>query len=174
MTSDIMEKRMQGYTKALRQAGVRLTHQRLEIFRYLASSVEHPDAEAVYGAVRGRVPTVSLDTVYRTLWLLRDLGQISTLGPRRDSVRFDGNLEPHHHFICERCGMARDFANPAYDALGVPKPARELGTVVSAQVQLIGICRACMREQAEESAKNIAGETPAKGRREVWRKKRRS
>jgi Fur family transcriptional regulator, peroxide stress response regulator len=63
-----------------RNSGVRLTDQRLEIFREVAASLDHPDAEAVFRAVQPRVPTVSLDTVYRTLWLLTDLGIVTTLG----------------------------------------------------------------------------------------------
>ncbi|MCK7479895.1 MAG: transcriptional repressor [Candidatus Moduliflexus flocculans] len=59
----------------------------------MASSLEHPDADAVFRAVRKRVPTVSIDTVYRTLWMLNDLGLVTTLGPRRESVRFDANLD---------------------------------------------------------------------------------
>ena len=55
------------------------------------------------------MPTVSLDTVYRTLWKLRDLGLVKTLGPNRDAVRFDANLEGHHHYVCVRCGLVRDF-----------------------------------------------------------------
>ncbi|MDA8177928.1 MAG: transcriptional repressor, partial [Deltaproteobacteria bacterium] len=82
-------RRLERFQAACRRAGVKLTHQRLEIFREIAGSTKHPDAETVYRGVRARVPTVSLDTVYRTLWLLDGLGLITTLGPRRESVRFD-------------------------------------------------------------------------------------
>ena len=87
---------------ACRRSGVKLTHQRLEIFREIAGSLDHPDADAVFRAVQRRVPTVSLDTVYRTLWMLRDLGLVKTLGPQRDAVRFDANLDRHHHYVCVR------------------------------------------------------------------------
>jgi len=65
---------------------------------------------------------VSLDTVYRTLWMLNDLQLIATLGPRRESVRFDANLEPHHHYICVRCGLAKDFESGELNALASPWP----------------------------------------------------
>jgi len=122
---------------------VKLTHQRLEIFREVASSSEHPNAEAVFRAVQSRVPTVSLDTVYRALWLLTDLGLVSTLGPRRESVRFDANLGHHHHFVCVRCGLTRDFENPAFDALRIPPAARRFGNVIVAQVEVRGVCSRC-------------------------------
>jgi len=40
----------------------------MEIFREVAQAGDHPDAEKVFQGVRERMPTVSLDTVYRTLW----------------------------------------------------------------------------------------------------------
>jgi Fur family peroxide stress response transcriptional regulator len=138
-----VDRRLDRFRSAASSAGVKLTHQRLEIFREVASSLEHPDAERVFRAVRRRVPTVSIDTVYRTLWMLNDLGLITTLGPRRDSVRFDANLEHHHHYVCVRCGLARDFESAALDALGVPDVVKRLGQVVDTHVEVRGVCSRC-------------------------------
>jgi len=135
--------RLDRFRSAASSAGVKLTHQRLEIFREVASSLEHPDAEAVFRAVRRRVPTVSIDTVYRTLWMLNDLGLVTTLGPRRESVRFDANLEHHHHYVCVRCGLARDFESAELDALGVPDAVKALGHVVETHVEVRGVCSRC-------------------------------
>ena len=137
------EQALERFRGALRGAGVKVTHQRTEIFRELLATSEHPDAETVFRGVRTRVPQVSLDTVYRTLWLLIDLGLISTLGPPRERMRFDANTLPHHHFICLRCGQARDFLSPEFDELAVPPDAREFGQVQRTHVELRGICRAC-------------------------------
>ena len=97
---DDIERRMTRFEQECRDAGVKLTHQRLEVFREVAHTVDHPDAETVHRRVRKRIPTVSLDTVYRTLWLLTDLRLIGTLGPPRGRTRFDANMSPHHHFVC--------------------------------------------------------------------------
>jgi Fur family peroxide stress response transcriptional regulator len=147
-----VERRLERFTAASRNAGVRLTHQRLEIFREVAANVDHPDAEAVFRAVRKRMPTVSLDTVYRTLWMLNDLGLVTTLGPRRESVRFDANLEKHHHYLCVRCGLARDFESAELDALRVPATAKALGSVVTTHVEVRGICAGCTADVARNSA----------------------
>ena len=93
----------------LRESGVKLTHQRMEIFREIVGRTDHPDAASIYESVRKRLPTVSLDTVYRTLSMLKDAGLISTLGPSQDRVRFDANVAPHHHFVCTKCGKTEDF-----------------------------------------------------------------
>jgi len=136
-------RRVDRFRSAARDAGVKLTHQRLEIFREVASSAEHPDAEAVLRSVRKRMPTVSIDTVYRTLWMLNDLGLVTTLGPRRENIRFDANLEHHHHYVCVRCGLARDFESAALDAVGVPDAVKAFGHVVETHVEVRGVCSRC-------------------------------
>lgn len=137
------EQRLQLLREGLKEAGVKLTHQRLEICREIACSTEHPDAEAVYRGVQKRVPTISLDTVYRTLWTLLDLGLIGTLGVPRDRMRFDGNIAPHHHFICTRCGEAQDFYSKELDRLRLPEEVKAYGKVQNTQVEVKGICLRC-------------------------------
>ena len=139
-----IERRVDRFKSESRAAGVKLTHQRLEVFREVAASLDHPDADAIFQEVRRRVPTVSLDTVYRTLWLLDDLGLIRTLGPRRESVRFDANLERHHHYVCVQCGLARDFESAELNALRVPEAVKRLGSVSGTHVEVRGVCERCM------------------------------
>jgi Fur family peroxide stress response transcriptional regulator len=141
-----LQKRMNHLKAGLRRSGVKLTHQRLEIFREVAKSGDHPDVETIFLGVRGRVPTVSLDTVYRTLWLLIDLGLLTTLGPPRERVRFDANMSSHHHFICRKCGMARDFLSHKFDRLKIPSAVKALGKVESTQIEVRGICYRCSKK----------------------------
>lgn len=131
--------------EALQCARVKLTHQRLEVFREVASTDEHPDAETIYRRVRARIPMISLDTVYRTLSLLQELGMIAALGPPRERVRYDANVAPHHHFICTECGAVRDFECAEFDHLEMPAAVRHLGDIDKAQVEVRGRCHACAR-----------------------------
>ena len=157
------EGRLDHMAAIVRAAGIKLTHQRLEIFREIAASAEHPSVETVFSAVRARVPTVSQDTVYRTLWLLRDLGLATTLGPQRDGVRFDANLDPHHHYVCVRCGLVRDFASGDLNALRLPQAVKQLGSVVDAHVEVRGICAKCAREN-QSRVKSKAKKIPVRSR----------
>ena len=91
-----VERRLERFKAAAKDAGVKLTHQRLEVFRELASSLEHPDAEDLLRGVQARMPTVSLDTIYRTLWMLNDLGVISMLGPASRQRPLRRHTAPHH------------------------------------------------------------------------------
>lgn len=143
-----LQERIDRLKDGCRRAGVKLTHQRLEIFREAARSTEHPDAETVFKAVRRRLPTVSLDTVYRTLWLLIDLGLLTTLGPPLGRARFDANLGPHHHFVCTRCGLTRDFTSEELDQLKIPDSVRRMGWVEVARVEVRGLCTKCSKQKA--------------------------
>ncbi|MFC1845054.1 Fur family transcriptional regulator [Thermodesulfobacteriota bacterium] len=138
-----LEKRIEHFTNECRNAGIKLTHQRIEIFREVAQATDHPDAEKIQMRVRKRLPTVSLDTVYRTLWLANDLGLITSLGPSRERTRFDANLNNHHHFICVKCGLTSDFYSDELVELKLPESIKYIGLPEATQVQVKGVCLKC-------------------------------
>ena len=138
-------RRLRGMTAALRQAGVKLTRQRRAICAEVVRNDAHPDAATVFRGVRQRLPRVALDTVYRALWLLVDVGAITTLGPPRARVRFDANLSLHHHFLCRICGRASDVYSAALDALTLPTRVKALGRVERTQVEMRGCCLQCLK-----------------------------
>jgi Fur family peroxide stress response transcriptional regulator len=141
-----VESRFSLFAQALREAGLRLTHQRLEVAREIARTDLHPTVEAVYCGVRERVPTISLDTVYRTLGALERLGLINRVDAAGGAARYDANLEHHHHFICVRCGLIRDLSGASYEGLPVPDAATMLGEVRSITVQVRGLCKECQEQ----------------------------
>jgi Fur family transcriptional regulator, peroxide stress response regulator len=141
-----VERRLLVFAQALRESGLRLTHQRLEVAREIARTDTHPHVETIYCGVRERVPTVSLDTVYRTLGALERLGLINRVDVMAGPARYDANLEHHHHFICARCGLIRDLPGTLYEGLEVPEAAVNLGEVESITVQLRGFCRECQEQ----------------------------
>lgn len=161
------ERRLEHLEAVIRETGVKLTHQRLEIIRELARTEDHPDAETIFRAVQQRMPTVSLDTVYRTLWKLRDLGLVTTLGPHRDAVRFDVNLDRHHHYVCVRCDSIRDFDSEDMNALRVPDSVKAFGSIVNAQVEVRGLCTSCASSAKTKTKTKTKSKTD-----EVTRKKR--
>jgi len=146
---ELHETRLDHIKTVVQQAGIKLTHQRLEIFQELAATVEHPDAESIFEAVRQRVPTVSLDTVYRTLWMLHDLGLVKTLGQQKKGIRFDANLDQHHHYVCVRCGLIRDFHSDELNRLRVPVGVKRLGSVLDAHIEVRGLCAKCQQADSK-------------------------
>jgi Fur family peroxide stress response transcriptional regulator len=148
LSGNELDRRLRGFEQACRARGLKVTHQRTEVFRELVGTEEHPDAETVYQRVRKRVPSISRDTVYRTLAKLEREGLIRRAEAVTGPGRYDANTERHHHFICTSCGAIRDFTSRALDVLPLPRKLSNLGRVESAQVQVRGICAACARADA--------------------------
>lgn len=142
-----LERRIKRFTETCSRAGIKVTHQRTEIFREVACSDEHPDAETVYQRVSKRVTGISRDTVYRTLSTLEAQGLISRTSAMGSAVRYDANMDRHHHFVCKVCGQVNDFASEALDDLPIPRSVKAFGSVESAQVQVRGICLSCARKK---------------------------
>ena len=129
-----------------REAGLKLTHQRLEIYREVTEASDHPSAEDIYRRVRPRLPTVSLDTVYRTLLTFEKLGIISRVQALDDRGRFDANLAPHHHMICTTCKIIMDFYWPSFDEIQPPPETKKWGRIKFRQAELRGVCEKCMEK----------------------------
>lgn len=125
-----------------RAHSLRLTGQRLEIFRAVASSCSHPCAEAVYQVVRKKLPKVSLDTVYRTLSRMEEAGVIGRVG-LGNKGRFDANPAAHYHFVCLNCGEVYDVFPREGEKLSLPGNIAEFGEVKNVNLQFRGICNRC-------------------------------
>ena len=143
------------FVKFCRELGVKPTHQRTEIYRELMATEDHPNAETIYGNVKKRIPAISLDTVYRTLRLFEQKGIISRVSAVGESMRFDGNTQRHHHFICVGCGKVRDFYSDDFNNLVVPGEVAKLGKVGSVHVEIRGMCNTC-QEKSHEKTKESA------------------
>lgn len=131
------------FVEACHRAGVKATPQRIEILRLLAATTEHPDAETLYAQVSRRIPSISLDTVYRTLRTFEEKGVIARIGPGMDRARFDADTSPHHHFLCVGCGRVIDFRSPSLDAVCPPPEAAQVGRIDATHVVVRGQCAAC-------------------------------
>ena len=159
-----LERHVRRFAETCAQAGLKVTHQRTEIFREVASSDEHPDAEMVYQRVRRRVTGISRDTVYRTLATLEREGLLRKAGILGGPSRYDANEEPHHHFVCKVCGRMKDFCSEALDDLPIPAVVKAMGRVESAQVQVRGICGVCARKREKKDSTAIQGPRDRKGK----------
>jgi Fur family peroxide stress response transcriptional regulator len=98
-------------------AGQRYSRQREEVLRVVRETDSHPTADWVYEQVRKTLPSVSLGTVYRNLNLLADEGLLQRVILDDGIVRFDGNTNDHHHFICTKSGKIYDVVLSLGDEL---------------------------------------------------------
>jgi Fur family peroxide stress response transcriptional regulator len=138
--------RLEEIISSLKDGGHRLTPQRMAVLRILAESDEHPSVEQIHERVRIDLPMTSLATVYKTISLLKEMGQVLQLGFSDDSNRFDGRRpSPHPHLICIRC---KRIVDPGVDALD--RWADELGSrtgyqILSHRLDFYGICPDCQQ-----------------------------
>lgn len=95
--------------KVLRDNGLKVTPQRLEILRYLDTHHTHPTVDRIYSELKIDNPSLSKTTVYNTLQHLGEHGLVHTLTISGSESRFDGNINQHHHFLCKECGNIIDI-----------------------------------------------------------------
>ncbi|MBD3169343.1 MAG: transcriptional repressor [candidate division Zixibacteria bacterium] len=134
---------MKGFERVCRAKGLRITHQRTEIFHELAKFHGHPTAENVFKKVRKKLRTISLDTVYRTILTFENNGLIKRVQILDNVARFDINLKVHHHLICTRCKKIEDFMWPDFDNMELPADARGWPKIHSKHVEVRGLCSSC-------------------------------
>lgn len=127
-----------------RAAGLKLTNQRLEVYRELVLATDHPSAEVIHRRVQERIPMIAVDTVYRTIATFESMGLLHRVQAFDDIGRFDADLSPHHHFVCHRCRAIYDFTWSAFEDTPPPAPAIGLGRVESRQIVFRGVCRRCL------------------------------
>jgi Fur family peroxide stress response transcriptional regulator len=102
-------KRLQILTDKLKQRNYRLTPQRMAVLKSLVSNNGHPSVEQIYEQVKIDFPMTSLGTVYKTISILKEMGEVLELGFSDDSNRYDGlKPYPHPHLICTHCKVILD------------------------------------------------------------------
>jgi Fur family peroxide stress response transcriptional regulator len=138
--------RFEELLKRLRERHYRMTPQRVALLRLLAASEGHPSAAHLYDRLRAQFPTTSLATVYKTLNLLDEMGEVLELSFSGDCHRYDGNKPyPHPHLICLRCrgivdvdaGLGQDLAQEAAKGSGFQ--------IVGHRLDFYGLCPECQK-----------------------------
>jgi Fur family peroxide stress response transcriptional regulator len=150
VTEETLQERIKECKRICKEKGLKLTHQRMEIFLEIARTQDHPSVEEIYKRVKPRIPTVSLDTVYRTVTTFEHYGIINKLEFLDDRSRFDANTEVHHHLVCIQCKSVQDFYWPFFDKMNMPEEASQWGQVRSSHVEIRGTCKKCMKRKAKE------------------------
>ncbi|MCU1325523.1 MAG: Peroxide stress regulator PerR, family, partial [Bryobacterales bacterium] len=94
--------------EAFQRTGVRRTPQRFFVLEHLLLRRDHATVEELCQAVNKVHALASRATVYNTLHALVEAGLVREFTLDGKAARYDANLEPHHHFICDKCGAVED------------------------------------------------------------------
>jgi Fur family transcriptional regulator, stress-responsive regulator len=95
-------------SELLRQSGLRVTAQRLAVFRAV-SDAPHVTADTVAEAVRGEIGAISVQAVYDALAALTEKRLLRRIQPAGSPVRYEDRVgDNHHHLICRVCDRMVD------------------------------------------------------------------
>ncbi len=125
---------------------IKYSRQREAIREFLISRKDHPTAETIYEEVRKQYPRISLGTVYRNLSLLTELEQAVRIPSSDGFDHFDGNPEPHYHFICDSCRAIIDLPMPLAEELNRQAGSGFEGIITGHTAFFYGLCGKCKRK----------------------------
>lgn len=132
--------------RKLRDKGYKITPQRRAIIDALLDHAEPPSAKEVLDSVRDRFPDMSLDTVYRNLNLLADLGVVHQINLRgKETTHFEIGGCHHHHLICLKCGRSLCMEFCLLDDRGLTAAEEQGFEVVGHAFEIYGYCQACRK-----------------------------
>lgn len=138
-----LQQQMAAFEKSCRELNLKLTHQRLEIYRELAQATDHPSAETLHKRLKKTLPTLSLDTVYRTLATLEEYRLVKKIQTVDSQAYFETLMVQHHHLVCEKCKEITDFYWKSFDAFSVPEDVGQWGAMKNKSVIISGVCQKC-------------------------------
>ena len=128
-------------SEALTAAGLRRTPQRIALLDYLLRHPDHATVDELWPALNKRRACASRATVYNTLHSLVKAGLVREFKLDASAARYDALLHPHHHFVCDRCGVVEDLEWFEIPALRQTKSARR--SIRSYEVVVRGECAKC-------------------------------
>jgi Fur family peroxide stress response transcriptional regulator len=145
--------RLDDLVSKFRARGGRMTPQRMAILRALLAA-DHPTIQQIYTVVRRDFPMTSLVTVYRTIALLRDAGEVLEVDPGDPLAHYDG-LRPtlHPHLVCKACGRVADSPDLDLDAVTVDLAQRAGNWALGQEVLFYGLCPGCQNQRTPKRAK---------------------
>lgn len=122
---------------------LKLTPQRLAVYKYLISTTSHPTAETIYNALHKEYPTMSLATVYKALKTLAEVDLIQEINVGEGNFRYDGNAKSHPHIQCIKCGKVEDLGDLSFSDLNKQAENHTSFSILYNKVYFYGICTDC-------------------------------
>jgi len=139
-----LKNELDAFVEACREKDLRVTPQRLEIFKELVQATDHPTAEILHQRLIQGMPTLSLDTVYRTLGTFANLGLVNKVETSESQAHFEVSHVQHHHLICRKCKEIIDFKWNYIDNAALPEEVNSWGKIERKNIVVYGTCHKCL------------------------------
>jgi Fur family peroxide stress response transcriptional regulator len=116
------------------------------------AAMGHPTAEELYLSLRAKYPEMSRATVYRNLKILEEAGGIiRVIGSVAGGERFDATVKPHYHFICLKCGAARDLEIPYREGENALIEEKHGVKIEGHRTTFFGYCKDCASKKTDKN-----------------------
>lgn len=136
---------MDNITSIFKEKKLKLTPQRLAVYKYLMSTKEHPSAEVIYKALQPDYPTMSLATVYKAVKTLVEVNLVQEINVGEGNFRYDGNNNEHAHIQCLSCNKVDDLEHVSFPDLNKTAEDNSAYKVISNKLFFYGICENCQQ-----------------------------
>ncbi len=140
---------MDAITNIFREKKLKLTPQRIAVYKFLQISKEHPSAETIYKALQTDYPTMSLATVYKALKTLVEINLVSEINVGEGNFRYDGHVYEHPHIQCLECGKVDDIEGIIFPDLNDKVQGYTNYEVLANKIYFYGLCETCKLKQAK-------------------------
>lgn len=134
---------MENITSIFKDKKLKLTPQRIAVYKYLKSTKEHPSAETIYKALQEDYPTMSLATVYKALKTLVEVNLVQEINVGEGNFRYDGNAYEHPHIQCLTCSKVDDLETLDLSSLNSTAESHSKYKVLGNKVYFYGVCEDC-------------------------------
>lgn len=136
---------MNTITGIFKQKKLKLTPQRIAVYKFLKSTIEHPSAEVIYKALQTDYPTMSLATVYKALKTLIEVNLVQEINVGEGNFRYDGNMSSHPHIQCLNCGKVDDISGISFSKLNDEIKPYTNYEIIENRVYFYGVCPECKK-----------------------------
>ncbi|MBH30761.1 MAG: hypothetical protein CMG71_02085 [Candidatus Marinimicrobia bacterium] len=138
---------LEKFKRVLNDENLKLTPQRVEVFREVCNSDEHLEAEEIYLSLKQRKVNISRATVYRTMDILyqHDLVQRMDIGDGKWRYEHWLDCHQHDHLICIRCGTIVEFVSHQIEEIQQDVADKFNYKLLRHVHQLFGLCKQCRK-----------------------------
>ena len=134
---------LESVSEKLKSAKLKVTPQRIAIYKLLLETRCHPTAETIYNSLKEQYPTMSIATVYKNLITLKKSNLIQELNLRDASLHYDANVNFHSHLICTCCSSVYDYDLPIISDVYAKIKADTDFDTENTQLYFYGKCKNC-------------------------------
>ncbi len=122
----------------------RPTRQRRAVARVMTTFADFRSAQEIHELLASRGDPVGLATVYRTLQLMAELGEIDVLRSEEGEAIYRRCSETHHHhLVCRTCGATVEVEGPAVERWTTAIASEHGFSDVSHELEIFGTCPRC-------------------------------